>query len=119
MSNWLEARIIRRVPTAKQQTDIAWRATDRWTREVLREIGRLGYDVTSWTSDDDPPVGRVYLGHVGAKDLTMVLRVVPDGDDRIRVERVMCAPHSGHSGWTARQAALWLPKRASRERRYL
>jgi peptidoglycan hydrolase-like protein with peptidoglycan-binding domain len=107
-------RVIRRIPTAKQQTDQAWRAIDKPTRQVLRELARLGYDVNSVSpvdGEDDEAASRIYLTGVGARALNVVLRVAADG----RVTRVAV----GHESFTVRQALLWLRKRAARERRYL
>jgi hypothetical protein len=103
-------RVVKRVPTVKQQTDRQWRSQERWTRELMREVARLDYDVRSIVPSGDGPV-RVYLENVGAKALSLVLRVEPDG----HVSRVAC----GRESWTARQAALWLRKRSPREKRYL
>lgn len=107
-------RIIRRIPTEKQQNDQAWRSTDRPTRQVLRELGRLGYDIASVTPNDevdDEAAVRIYLRDVGAKGLNVVLRVALDG----RITRVAV----GRESFTARQALPWLRKRAARDRRYL
>lgn len=107
-------RIIKRIPTLKQQVDADWRAADKWSREVRREIARLGYDVDenqTLKSDGDEP-GRVYLTNVGAKALTVVVTVEPE---TVKILRVTI----GRESFTARQAALWLRKRAPREKRYL
>jgi hypothetical protein len=110
-------RIIKRIKTAKQQTDSEFRAQDKWSREVIRELTRLGYDPdpavrTPDDDDGDSAVGRVYFTGVGARQLTVVVRTEKD---TARILRVTV----GRESMTARQAALWLHKRAAREKRYL
>ena len=43
----LGERVVRRVPTTREQIDSTWRSSDRWTKELVRELARLGYDVES------------------------------------------------------------------------
>lgn len=110
------SRIVRRIPTIQEQQADAWRAQERWTRELMRELARVGYDIVGnqVTDPDDEPADsavRLYLDHVGAENMSMILRVSVGG----RVTRVLC----GKDSFTARQAALWLRKRAPRERKYL
>jgi hypothetical protein len=109
-------RIIKRVPTVKQQADAAYRSLDKWTKAVTTEIGRLRYDdmVSTVVADGDEP-GRVYFTGVGAEGLTVILRTRADTDAPYRIERVVI----GRESMTARQAALWLHKRAARDKRYL
>ena len=102
--------VVKRIPTVKQQADTAWRSQDSWTRETLRELARLGYDLVSVTPGEDRDI-RIYLVNVGAKALNVVVRVNADGV----ITRVAISQQS----LTARQAALWLHKRAAREKRYL
>lgn len=97
-------RVVRRVPTLGQQNAAEWRTIHRWTRELLREIGRLGYAAATVGEE-----GRVYLTDVGRGRFTLVLRADIDADG-ITVQRVML----GRESWTARQATLWLRKRAAR-----
>lgn len=106
-------RIIKRIQTAAQRINEEWRAQDEPTRRVLREIGRLGYDPnpTRQESDGVEP-GRVYFTGVGAKRLTVVVRVEPETSKILRVV-------VGKKSFTARQAGPWLAKRAPREKRYL
>lgn len=108
-------RIIRRIPTIGEQDDTAWRATDKPTRDVLRELGRLGYDeagIAPADPDDEPTVAaRIYLTNVGAKKLSVVARIGMDG----RLIRLVVGQHS----FTAKQALPWLHKRAPRDKTYL
>jgi hypothetical protein len=108
-------RVIRSIPTVKQQNDRAWRATDKPTRDVLRELGRLGYDLSSIAPadpDDEPAVAaRIYFTNVGAKALTMVARIGMDGN----LIRLVV----GDKSFTAKQALPWLRKRAPRDKTYL
>jgi len=110
-------RIIRRLPTVREQDDRLWREEEKWTREVMRELGRLGFDygpIQTIERGDEPgdnAVVRLYLKDVGARRITVVLRVRADG----RITRV----GSGGNSWTARQAALWLHKRSPRTKKYL
>lgn len=109
-------RIIKRIATAKQQADARWRSGDKWSREVTRELARLGYDVdesqTVKAVDDEP--GRTYFTNVGARALTVVVTSEAAGPT-YRILRVTI----GRETFTARQAALWLHKRSPREKRYL
>ena len=97
-------RVIRRIPTEREQCNIAWRSTDRWKKEVIRELARLGSSGATIGEE-----GRVYVSGVGRAGMTLVLRadVTADG---ITIRRVIL----GRESWTARQAALWLRKRAAR-----
>jgi hypothetical protein len=110
-------RILKRIPTVKQQDDKAWREQPNWTREVLHELGRLGYDLDAAVpidaEDDATAAVRLHMSNVGARALTVVVRVSTGGE----VQRVAI----GQDSFTARQAALWLHKRAPRDdaRRYL
>jgi hypothetical protein len=108
-------RIIKRIPTAKQQGDQAWRAIDKPTRDVLRELGRLGYaGVTCAVAEpeDDPQVAaRLYFTGVGAKGIDLVARIALDG----KLLRIV----SGKQSFTAKQALPWLRKRAPRDKTYL
>jgi hypothetical protein len=110
-------RVIRTVPTVREQTDAEFRAYDKWSKEVLRELARLGYTVDHWTYNREPePVGgRLYLRDVGRDRMLLVLRYAPRRLDGIRIERVAF----GRGSWTARQAALWLRKKAPLVPRYL
>jgi hypothetical protein len=101
-------RIVKRIPTAKEQADVQWRAQDNWTRELMREVARLGYDVRSIVpaEGEGPTAVRMYLENVGALALSLVLRIETDG----HVSRVA----SGRRSMTARQAALWLHTRSPR-----
>lgn len=100
---YADQRVVHRVPTAAQQLDVQWRSTDKWTRALIKELIRLGYDVANITPE------LVYLTNVGRLALTVVLRV----DSRVTgltVARVTI----GHASRTPRQATLWLRKRAPR-----
>jgi hypothetical protein len=108
-------RIIKRIPTEKQQRDAEYRALDKWSRAVTQEITRLGYTSVSHTKAEGDEPGRVYFTGVGARDLTIVVRTVPNPEAAYRITRVLI----GRDSMTARQAALWLRKRAAREKRYL
>jgi hypothetical protein len=116
-------RVIKAIPSLKQQADSQWRAADKWSREFMRELARVGYD--GWDlpadaphpgtqhADGDEP-GRVYFTGVGAQALTLVVRVEPGTG---KVLRVAC----GRESMTARQATLWLHPKAPRadRRQYL
>src|SRR4051812_27270956 len=108
-------RSIRTVPTFKPPEHAEFRAYDKWSKELLRELARLGYTINSWgyTEPPDPVGSHIYLTDVGRSGLTIVLRAVTSGLDGIRIERVAV----GRESFTARQAALWLRKRASRVKR--
>lgn len=97
-------RIIRRIPTEADRNNAAWRSLNKWTRELLRELGRLGYDVTGEVDD------HTYLTNVGRAAMTLVLRAdLTTGD----IQRVSYGQHS----WTARQATLALRRKAARSRK--
>jgi len=100
----LGERVVRRVPTTREQIDSTWRSSDRWTKELVRELARLGYDVESMVAE------RVYLTNVGRAGATVVLRVNYERTDGIEVERVAI----GRADLTARQATLALRRRAAR-----
>jgi hypothetical protein len=105
--------------TEYMEVEIAFHGADHWTQEVVHELDRLGYDldqlVPADVVGDSGPVGRIYLNHVGARDLTIVLRVVPT-DDGYKIARVLCGRELDA---TARQAVPWLKKRSARVKRYL
>lgn len=106
-------RVVASIPTAKEQRDMEWRSTEKWTRETIREIMRLGFEVDNVTPDldsRDPGSTRVYLSGVGRSGMFLVLRACSDSQDGILIKRVTF----GTQSWTARQAALWLRKRAAR-----
>lgn len=92
-----------------------WRATDRPSRLVIAELGRLGFDITNVTTadpEDEPRVAaRVYLAGVGRKSLDVIIRLGMDGT----IIRVV----SGAESFTARQALPWLKKKAARDTKYL
>jgi hypothetical protein len=112
-------RTVRRIPTAAEQNTTAWRSTDRWTREVVRQIARLGgvvaADSADWGFADLSPTEsaenliRVYLVRVGRSDMSLTLSIV-EAAGGIVVRRVQF----GERSFTARQAALWLRQRVAR-----
>jgi hypothetical protein len=114
-----ESRTIHRIPTLKEQRDAAWRSTDKWTREAVREILRLGFDVACDSGDfsyldlvveGHGEMTRVYLTNVGRTRMTLTLCADADEQGGIIIRRVLF----GDLSWTARQAALWLRKRSPR-----
>lgn len=101
------ARVVRRVRSVAEQTAAAWKATDRWSREFVRQLDRLGHDNMTFGS-----VGTIYINGVGRSGMTLVVRFDVEGFevDGFRVLRVTF----GRETFTARQAALWLRKRAAK-----
>jgi len=95
-------RVVRKVPTLAEQTSALFRQSSRWTREVIRELARLGADIASITDT------HVYLINVGRNKMTITIRHT--GEFPVEIARVTF----GRESWTARQAALWLRKRATR-----
>ncbi len=104
------ARTIRRIPTAQEVITELFRDADRWTRSVIRELARLGYD-----AEQDHPVpdgevySRLYLTNVGAGGMILVLSLTPAGQT---VEIVSVT--FGDTTWTAREAARFLKARKAR-----
>ncbi len=92
------------VPEQPSSNIDAWATTDDRTRDLLREIGRLGYSEAR-----EGIGGAVLVEGVGDAYLTLIL--VGDIDaDGVHVARVVF----GGTDWTPRQMTLWLRKRAAR-----
>jgi hypothetical protein len=100
-------RVVRRVPTEAEAVTAAWRSSDRWSQAVIRELDRLGHDSFSFGQP-----GQIYVTGVGRTGFTLAIRFDVEGlkVDDFTVLRVTF----GREVWTARQAALWLRKRAAK-----
>ncbi len=99
-----------RVPATRQALDRLVKDSDRWTRAVIRELARLGYDL----ADDTPLMeGETYsqirLTGVGAGSMILTLALAPAGET-VEVSSVTF----GDTTWTAREAARWLKAREAR-----
>jgi len=101
-------RVIRRIPTAEEQAiadaNVQWRSTDKWTRALLCEVGRLGFEKTGIGED-----GRVYVIGVGQGRMILVLTADVDATG-LTVQRVTF----GRESWTAQEATAWLKQRTAR-----
>lgn len=111
-------RIVKRILTADERRQADWLATDKHTRDLMRELYRLGFNI-----DGDTDNGRIMLSDVGRAKLTLILVHTTEGETPASVTRVFYGPIPAgvvrgelppDRGHTARQAALWLRKRAAR-----
>jgi hypothetical protein len=110
--------VVLRILTAQERRRADWLATDKNTRDLLRELYRLGFDI-----DGDTDNGRIMLSNVGRVRLTLFLVHTIEGETPAAVTRVFYGPIPAGQirgelppdrGHTARQAAAWLSKRAAR-----
>jgi hypothetical protein len=110
--------VVKRILTVDERRQADWLATEPHTRELLRELYRLGCDVAGDTDN-----GCVMLTGVGRANLTLFLVHTIDGETPVSVTRVFYGPISApeirgekppQRGHTALQAAAWLSRRAAR-----
>lgn len=90
-----------RLPLRPSSVNAMFRESSRNTRNVVRELARLGYVVDEITAE------YVAVSEVGRSRMTLTLW--HDGEMPIEISRV----RFGNESWNARQAAEWLHKRSS------
>jgi len=91
-----------RLPRTRDSINALFRESSKATRDVIREIARLGYDVEEIAND--------YVALSGVGRGGMEIELHHDGDLPLEIRQV----RFGTQTWTAREAARWLRKRAAR-----
>lgn len=93
---------LHRLPCTPQTVDAIFRGSSTWTRQCVRALAHLGFDVEQINDES------VTLTGVGKNGMTIVL--YHDGEMPLEIARVAF----GRERWTAREAALWFAQRKPR-----